>query len=180
VLADYGYQVGAGGSGEQQFPCDLHGDGYDNKPSARVYPASKSWYCFACDLTRDAIQTVRDKEGVEFYDALRILEKRYGLSPLPREPGDGVRPPTAQEEIRAALNPAYTFDDDVTRLRKFLDGLTSDRLLPMRALLGMWEAYDKVCYLVRNGNASENTGREALDKIRQAALKRLEEASKEG
>ena len=48
VLADYGYDVrDDGGDREQQFPCNMHGDGYDVKPSARVYPESASWYCVA-------------------------------------------------------------------------------------------------------------------------------------
>lgn len=48
VLASFGYQVRSdGGDREQQFPCDLHGDGQDNKPSARVYPDSQQFYCVA-------------------------------------------------------------------------------------------------------------------------------------
>lgn len=46
LLEDFGYGVRAsGGDREQQFSCNLHGDGQDNKPSARVYPDSDSWYC---------------------------------------------------------------------------------------------------------------------------------------
>jgi len=84
VLADYGYDVRAdGGDREQQFPCNLHGDGFDLKPSARVYPDSQSWYCFGCDLSRDAIATVRGNEGLSFWEAVRKLEQVYELPPLP-------------------------------------------------------------------------------------------------
>ena len=50
VLEDYGYEVRAYDSDrEQQFSCDLHGDGMDNTPSARVYP--DNWfYCFGCQI----------------------------------------------------------------------------------------------------------------------------------
>ena len=63
VLSDYGYAVHSDlGEREQQFSCDLHGDGSDNRPSARVYPETSSWYCFACSKARDAIATAQEKE----------------------------------------------------------------------------------------------------------------------
>lgn len=45
LLEDLGYQVRAGDDREQQFPCNLHGDGNDGTPSARAYPDSNGWYC---------------------------------------------------------------------------------------------------------------------------------------
>lgn len=45
LLAYYGYQVRSEYHTEQQFSCDLHGDGNDGKPSARVYPDTNSWFC---------------------------------------------------------------------------------------------------------------------------------------
>lgn len=47
LLARYGYMIEPGYNGEQQFRCDLHGSGQDNKPSARAYPESNSTYCIA-------------------------------------------------------------------------------------------------------------------------------------
>ena len=45
LLSSFGYRVRAdGGDREEQFQCDLHGDGRDNKPSARFYP-DNTWYC---------------------------------------------------------------------------------------------------------------------------------------
>ena len=80
VLYDYGYRVHPDGEDrEQQFSCDLHGDGSDTKPSARVYPESASFHCFACGRSRDAITLVREKEGVEFWQAVKMLEAKHNL-----------------------------------------------------------------------------------------------------
>ena len=78
VLAGYGYDV-HGDTREQQFKCDLHGDGHDNAPSARVYPETNTWYCFACGKVRDSISTVMEKEGLDFNQACKGLEIKYNL-----------------------------------------------------------------------------------------------------
>ena len=78
VLKKYNYDV-VDSPREQQFRCNLHGDGSDNSPSARAYPDSNSWYCFACGRTRDAISTVMEIEGVSFIQACNALEKKYDL-----------------------------------------------------------------------------------------------------
>ena len=89
VLADYGYDVDTrGGDREQQFSCDLHGDGQDSKPSARVYPDNNQFFCFACGRSRDVLALVMEKEALSFWDAIRKIEKRHGLSPLPWEPDE--------------------------------------------------------------------------------------------
>ena len=78
VLSAYGYEV-YGANREQQFRCDLHGDGSDEAPSARVYPETNTWFCFACGKPRDSISTVMEKEGLDFSDACKALEIKYGL-----------------------------------------------------------------------------------------------------
>jgi hypothetical protein len=172
VLEDYGYQVDAGYDGEQQFPCDLHGDGNDNKPSARVYPDSSSWYCWACDRSRDAIELVREKEGMEFWDALKKLEDKYNLTPLPwddddRSEADARRKPkpNVEQEIAAALDPTKTFEDDRRRVFRLLEGVTTDHDRPFHIVVSWWEAFDKVCYLVQKGQLAEKAGREGLQRI---------------
>jgi len=183
VLADYGYDVDPNYDGEQQFSCDLHGDGSDSKPSARVYPDSASWFCFACSATRDAIQTMRDKEGIEFFPALKKLESLYGLSPLPFEEGDydstkGAAHGAAKE-IAGLLDPSKTFEDDQKRIQRLLEGFTADKSLPMMDTLSLWEAFDKINYYVRKEMLSEENGRVALGKIRKTALEKAKEAAKE-
>ena len=139
VLASYGYRVDPGADREQQFQCDLHGDGRDGKPSARVYPEDGHWYCFACARSRDAIQTVREKEGLEFSAACSALEQRFKLPPLP----------WAEEPERhgweAALEaPPVTASDAHARTSKFLTSITREKALPLRAVLLAWENLDRL------------------------------------
>jgi len=176
VLVSYGYAVHAGYGGEEQFPCDLHGDGHDNRPSARVYPDSNSWYCFACDRTRDAIDTVQEKEGKDFWAAVRALEERYGLPPLPYEDeGEQARNPAAgvRDAVKAAVDPKRTYAEERERTRKFLDGLTTDRELPLDLVLKLWEAYDKVNHLVDKELVPEERAKQALAEIRGKAMEAL-------
>lgn len=174
VLADYGYQVDAAYDGEQQFGCDLHGDGMDNKPSARVYPISASWYCFSCDRSRDAIETVREKEGMDFWAALKALETRHNLPALPWDDDDRVRdyhletkPQGAVAQVAAALDPTKTFADDQRVVERHLLGLTADRDPgTMEGLLKFWEQFDAIAWMVRMERWPEETGRARLQKLR--------------
>ena len=110
LLYDLGYRVRPdSGDREEQFPCDLHGDGRDLKFSARVY--SDQWYCFGCDKSRDVIETVREKLDLGFSDAIQWLEKKYDLPPLPFESSDYIRPATPQEEVIAGLPGDKTLGD---------------------------------------------------------------------
>ena len=117
VLALYGYEVRTeGGSREQQFRCDLHGDGTDNKPSARCYPSSNTWYCWACNQSRDAIQT--DGDGGDAH-----------IDPL-----QGVFDPYTR-----------TFEDDSRRCNALLESMCQERVLPLRLVLALLEEYDRIC-----------------------------------
>lgn len=180
VLSDYGYHVEAGYDGEQQFSCDLHGDGQDNKPSSRLYADSNSAYCFACDRTRDAIEYTREKEGVSFWDAVKLIENRYGLPRLPWDDEDQAaweerkaREVKAEDVVAAVLDPSRTFEDDRHRVWRLLDTATADRDLPVRTVASLWEAYDKVVYLVGREQLSDKAGREALARVRERTLEKM-------
>jgi len=183
VLTTYGYQVHAGAGSEEQFPCDLHGDGHDSKPSARVYPDTNSWYCWACDQSRDAIETVREKENLGFWEAVKKLEKDYGLPPLPWE-DDEIEELRRRKELQdvtgqvaKALDTSRTYEDDHLRVFTLLDNLTVDRDLSAKATAGLWEAFDKVSYMVRKERISEHKGRLHLARIREAAMAKIKGAS---
>jgi len=157
VLADYGYDVEPRVQDrEQQFRCDLHGDGSDGKPSARYYPDGGQFFCFACGSSRDAVALVQEKEGKSFWEAVSLLEARYGLPPLPWQASDDKREPTVADQVKAALRPAESPEGALSRLERFLMGITQERSLPPERCAGFWEGYDRVgAYFRAEGDPSK-------------------------
>jgi hypothetical protein len=172
VLSDYGYAVRDGAEErEQQFSCDLHGDGNDTKPSGRVYPDSSSWFCFACSTARDAVATVQAKEGLDFKSAVTKLEAKYGLPTLPWDDDDEEEArapvkPKLTDEVQALLHSDKPFAEDLKLLRAQLGWLTKDRELPMDPILRLWEASDAIAWMLEHGDITEASARGALAKVR--------------
>lgn len=146
VLASYGYHIHSGVDREQQFSCDLHGDGTDSKPSARAYPNTNQWYCFACATSRDAIQTVREKEGLDFHAACSLLEKRFGLPPLPWVDEDKT------EQALSFEAPVATAHDAKERVTALLRATTQERSLSLGEILRLWEEHDKLATLLEKNS----------------------------
>jgi DNA primase len=142
VLSDYGYDIYDDGS-EQQFRCDLHGDGSDNAPSARAYPESNSFFCFACGKSRDSIALVMEKEGVEFGKACSLLERKYGLSEWVYE--KRADPFTSAEE-RYEQTPTDRALME-RRIGSQLAQLTRDKVFDLATTLKLWEGYDLISSL---------------------------------
>ena len=150
VLADYGYRVEALSDREQQFSCDLHGDGQDRKPSARLY--ENQFFCFACGRSRDVISLVQEKEGLEFWAAVRLLEKRYGLEPIPwerSEPKESLRS-QVERPFRSSDTPEKTLE----RVGRFVDSLCKERAITPQKCAGFWEAHDRVQRFIAEGGES--------------------------
>lgn len=160
---DYGYHVHLGA--EHQFSCDLHGDGFDGKPSARVYPESASWYCFACDRTRDAIQTVREKEGLGFMDAMKWLERRYNLPMLPWDDEGPRKKEPLTNPFEETYKRSRSYDEEREAVESFLTTLTNDRDMPLDLMLGLWEAYDMICYRMRKSGWDDNLGAQSMVRL---------------
>jgi hypothetical protein len=169
VLEDCGYAVRAHDSDrEQQFSCDLHGDGQDNTPSARVYP--DNWfYCFACGTQRDAIALLQEREGLEFIEAVEALEKRYNLPQMSWDDDEEDE----DEDVEAHLNreernrrrPVQSYEEEQHRIRQLLSAVTREKDLRMQPTWSLWEAYDKIAYLVRRKEWDEKTGALAMSKL---------------
>lgn len=140
ILEDYGYSVRSNMDREQQFSCDLHGDGRDGKPSARYYPGSQSWYCFACGRARDAITTVKEKEGWDFNKACSHLERQNGLSPLPyqKKAKTKKRFSVIEEKAKSWAEVRFFVEDMMLTHTK--------TTLSLKESLKLWQAFDLICY----------------------------------
>lgn len=177
VLFDLGYRVDPrGGDREQQFSCDLHGDGRDSTASARVFP--QQYFCWACGRSRDAISLLKEKRGLKFWDAVRYLEAQYGLPALPWEPGDGDRPPTLSQVLEEVLNPSETSEQALLRAESFLLGLTKERALDYHKMASLWEAYDRiVLFAASSSDAEGETVRGMAHKVLKASKEAIRKAN---
>jgi len=166
VLDQYGYTIIPNADREQQFSCDLHGDGSDSKPSARFYPDSTSWHCFACSKSRYAISTVMEKEGKNFSEACSYLERMYGLPPLPWEDGK-------PEKIDTEINPQkeVSVEEYSKSVLKSLESFGIGKDIPLEDLLKMWEVHDMLMYFYREGKVEEQKVLKGFHKIRKTAFR---------
>ncbi len=158
LLHEYGYSVFSDGDREQQFACNLHGQ--DNKPSARLYGATNSTYCWACSRSRDPLAYVMEIEGLSFLEAVRYLEKKLNLPPIPwgdeddGEDGDedllgGETWSRHDSEHGNQGSSADRERDEAYRslkesVEKTLISLTRERELSHYSVLGMWEVFDLI------------------------------------
>lgn len=105
--------------------------------------------CFACARSRDAVATVREKEGMAFHAALDALEQRYGLPALPWEEGDDDTTPA--DPVAAVLDAPHV-DPVRVRTERVLRAITVERADPLPRVLKLWEAFDRARVLEDRGD----------------------------
>lgn len=156
---------------EQQFSCDLHGDGFDRKPSARAYTDTNTWYCFTCDRLRDPIQTVREKEGVDFWSAVKFLELKYKLPVLPWEQDQDFEK-DIQKEILTTLHQAQeqTFEEVADRLSTMLTRISKGRELDLYQVTHLWSAYDLIKAQHEIGKMNDHQAIHQLLRLREKVI----------
>lgn len=68
--------------GEYAGPCPLCG----GRDRFRVWPERGRWWCRGCDRKGDAIQLLRDRDGLSFHEAKAALGDTPPLAPASRRP----------------------------------------------------------------------------------------------
>lgn len=172
-LSDMGYAIQPhGGDREQQFSCDLHGDGSDSKPSARVYPSSNSWYCFACSKKRDSITTLMERKGLSFHQACDTIEQTYGLPPMPFEKEENEF-----DELATFEQNQQSFDTMKKRIDNLLKVQSVERAISLSQYLSLWEVYNMILFKVENGKLSEDNAVASLGKVKDKMFQYIKENS---
>jgi DNA primase len=176
LLNKYGYRVNPNGvDRDQQFSCDLHGDGKDSSPSARAYSNSNSWYCFACGISRDPVKTVQEKEGLSFADACTRIEILFGLPALPWQDFKETEHETALSQVEAALKSPRSFPQELDRLSTFLLNLTSDKTFQDFQILQFWELLDAIAYASKAEGFDQEKGKKQLAGIKNKIISSIKE-----
>lgn len=73
VAGAYGYRINRAGF----ISCPFHGQ--DKNPSMKIYDGNRGYYCFTCHAGGDAIDFVRNHDGLEFEPAVRKLAEMFGI-----------------------------------------------------------------------------------------------------
>ncbi len=112
--------------------CAFH---QERTPSMYVYPDQQTYHCFGCGAHGDAIALLREKERVDFADAIELLAKRAGISIVYQNQGKGQFAQHAKgerDELLAMVEFATRFYEQV--LWESPDGAQARAYLASRAL----------------------------------------------
>ena len=90
---------------QTQALCPFH---QDTRPSLNVFPVDGNsqahYHCFACGAHGNAIDLVKQVEGLEFLPAVQWLAQRFGIQSLRRQPSQKAeRKATGEAALDFAL-----------------------------------------------------------------------------
>ncbi len=111
--------------------CPFHNE---KTPSFTVYPDTQSYYCFGCGAGGDVISFVRQRENLDYIEAVRFLANRAGMQ-MPEEADDS-----------GFIRRKRVFEINRLAARFFFKTLNSDEGREARAYLrrrGLQDAYIK-------------------------------------
>jgi DNA primase len=107
--------------------CPWHDD---RKPSLQVNPQRQTWKCWVCDIGGDVFSYVMQRDGVDFFEALKILAEKAGIE-IPTSGSAKVVPGSPEDKttllaaMKFAAHAYFEYlengtGDDVKRARDYL------------------------------------------------------------
>jgi hypothetical protein len=95
---------------EVQLRCPFHGK--DNKPSARLYKATNTCYCWVCQKRWNGIDFIKEKEGFSYGAALSYIIKKFNIdiSAIPDMPEKADNPKLIESERKLSAPVGLMFD----------------------------------------------------------------------
>ena len=107
--------------------CPFHSE---KAPSFYVSPPREIWHCFGCNRGGDMFEFVKQIEGVEFVDALRILADRAGVTITREDPRMASEKTNLLDLLKDAT---FFYQKELTQNNEVLSylrkrGLTNDTL----------------------------------------------------
>jgi DNA primase len=76
--------------------CPFH---HEKSPSFSVSPGKGIYKCFGCGKAGDAVQFVKDIEGVGYVEALRYLARKYGIEVAEEVTEEGVKEQSVKDSL---------------------------------------------------------------------------------
>ena len=140
LIKDYGLMPYESAGIEFQMKCPFHGK--DNKPSAHVYDAGATFKCFTCHRYYDVVRFFMEKEGVDFKNAMYLLEKRYNI-------------PKLQNQDLRVLKDEHEKKQQITA--EMLCGAIEKQLLQNKFKYGL-EKYAKLFYILDTARKKDDLG----------------------
>jgi DNA primase len=108
--------------------CPFH---QERTPSMHVYTDQQTYHCFGCQKHGDVITLVREKEHLDFNDAMEVLARRAGIE-LKFERGGTQMPRSERDQFVQAVEFAVKFYEDVLWNRR--EGQEAREYLASRGL----------------------------------------------
>ena len=114
-----------------------------------------------------------EKKGLNFHEACDLIEKKYGLPPLPYEKKD-----TGYSEL-SFRERKPTFDGMKNRVNTILNTQRVEKSITLSQYLSVWEVYNMILHKVESERMTEDNALQGLEKVKSKVFQYIKENNNE-